>query len=278
MNHKCWILALPFLVATVHLSPAAAPTAVVIEVEAGAHDRQDTPVFCDIPEALRSEKVLSLTRLDNNQPVDVQIERGPVPHAAWIVRDKLPAGHVRRYRLSSVNKNLAKAAVTAEDDRKALVVKLGSRAVLRYNQAVVPSSIPGKPAYGRSGYIHPVYDPEGREVTDDMAPDHAHQHGIMFPYQKVNFQERQLNFWEPANGIISHNRIEALVSGAVFGGFRVALRHDENDLPAGVQPVLRETWEVHVYNIADYFLFGCGYFGTTSKARRMRDLWVDGVA
>jgi hypothetical protein len=88
-----------------------------------------------------------------------------------------------------------------------------------------------------------------------MAPDHAHQHGIMFPYQKVKFQDRQLNFWEPSNGTISHNRTEAVVSGAVFGGFRVTLHHDETDLPAGMRPVLHETWEIHVYNIADFFLF-----------------------
>jgi hypothetical protein len=77
----------------------------------------------------------------------------------------------------------------------------------------------------------------------------------MFPYEKAKFQDQQLNFWEPANGTISHDRTESAVSGQVFGGFRVALRHDENDLPGGLQPVLRETWEVNVYNIPDYFVF-----------------------
>jgi hypothetical protein len=136
-----------------------------------------------------------------------------------------------------------------------VIVKIGNRTVLRYNEAVVPSSIPGKPEYRRSGYIHPVYDPGGREVTDDMAPDHAHQHGIMFPYEKTKFDDRPLNFWEPSNGTISHDRTEAVFNGQVFGGFQAALRHDENDRPGGLVPVLRETWEVRVYQVSDYFLF-----------------------
>ena len=255
MHRKLWIFALLSLAATLRLTPAATPKGVLIEVDAGAHDRQNTPVFYELPEDLRSQKAFTLKRLDNNQSVDVQVESGLVPRAVWIIRDKLPSGQARRYRLTPADKSASKAAVTTEDDAKCLAVKIGNRAVLRYNEAVIPSSIPGKPEYRRSGYIHPVYDPEGRVVTDDMAPDHAHQHGIMFPYEKVKLQDRHLNFWEPSNGTISHDRTESAVSGQVFGGFRVALRHDENDLPGGLQPVLREAWEVHVYNISDYFLF-----------------------
>ena len=64
-----------------------------------------------------------------------------------------------------------------------------------------------------------------------MAPDHAHQHGVMFPYQNVTFEGRRLNFWEPSNGTVSHARTRSIVSGPVFGGFGVDLRHDENDEP-----------------------------------------------
>jgi hypothetical protein len=254
MHRYLWISAL-LCFAALRLTPAAAPTGVVIAVDAGAHSRQNTPVFYELPETLQSQKAFTLTRLDNNQSVDVQVESGPVPRAVWIIRDKLPAGQARLYRLSPAEKSASKVAVTVDDDAKWLVVRVGNRPVLHYNQAVVASSIPGKPEYRRSGYIHPVYDPEGRIVTDDMAPDHPHQHGIMFPYEKVKFQDRQLNFWEPSNGAISHDRTESVVDGEVFGSFRVALRHDENDLPGDLQPILRETWDVNVYNISDYFLF-----------------------
>jgi hypothetical protein len=77
----------------------------------------------------------------------------------------------------------------------------------------------------------------------------------MFPYEKAEFEGRPLNFWEPSNGTVAHDRNRSTASGPLFGAFRVALRHEENDLAGGPRPVLRETWDVKVYNLADAFLF-----------------------
>ena len=255
MKRKIVILALALVAAAIREIPAAPPRSVIIEADAGSYDRENTPVSYELPGAFRSAKALTLTRLDNHRTLEVQIEPGPAPRAVWIIRDKLPSGQKRSYRLAVSSGPALNPGVTAEDDSKHLVVRVGNRPALQYNEAIVPSSIPGKPEYQRSGYIHPVYDPKGRQVSDDMAPDHAHQHGIMFPYEKVTFEGRHLNFWEPANGTISHERTESVISGPVFGGFFASLRHDENDLPGGLRPVLRETWNVRVYNLADSFLF-----------------------
>ena len=150
----------------------------LIEVDAGSYNRCNTPVSVDLPEALRSVQALRLVDLDDNRPVGVQIEPGSPPRAVWIIRNQLPAGHVRRYRLIPMKHgSVTGTGVVTENDGKSLFVRIGKLTVLRYNEAVVPSSIPGKPQYQRSGYIHPVYDPAGRAITDDMAPDHAHQHG-----------------------------------------------------------------------------------------------------
>ena len=56
MHRKLWIFALLSLAATLRLTPAAAPKGVLIEVDAGAYDRQNTPVFYELPEDLRSQK------------------------------------------------------------------------------------------------------------------------------------------------------------------------------------------------------------------------------
>jgi methane monooxygenase PmoA-like len=250
---KCLPALLLFLMPS---RPAVCANEVTIEVEAGAYDRQGTPVFWELPQALRAQKAFLLTQLDTNQPVDVQVEAGAPPRLVWIIRETLKAGQTRRYRLTAAAaKRPSPAAVTSEDDGKSLTIRIGKRNVLRYNEAVIPSWDPKQPQYARSGYLHPVYDPDGRPVTDDMAPDHAHQHGIMFPYEKVKFEERVLNFWEPSNGTVAHDRIESAVSGTVFGSFQASLRHDENDLPGGLRPVLRESWCVRVYNISGYFVF-----------------------
>jgi hypothetical protein len=244
-------LTVGLLWAAIWQASSASPAAVVIEVAACRHDRQNTIISFVLPEQLHSRGKLSLTRLDNQEPIDVQVDN---VRAVWIMRELLRAGRTRRYRIAPAKAVPLKTAVAAENDGRHLVVRVGSATVLQYNAAVVPSSIPGKPEYQRSGYIHPIYDTEGRSITDDMAPDHAHQHGVMFPYQNVTFEGRRLNFWEPSNGTVSHARTRSIISGPVFGGFGVDLQHDEND-PSGSRPVLDETWDVAVYNRNDAFLF-----------------------
>ena len=149
-----------------------AAEAVTLEVAAGEHDRQDTIVVSELPEALRDTKVFRLARLDNGVALPVQWVPGVKPQVAWIVREKLPAGQSRRYRLVAAGNLLDKfgGGVTVDDDGRRLLVRSGGRPVLCYNHAVVPSPIPNTPCYARSGYIHPVYNPSGQVVTDDFNP------------------------------------------------------------------------------------------------------------
>jgi hypothetical protein len=235
------------------LALSAASKGMVLEVDGGAYDRGNTPVVFQLPESLRKQQHFMLTELDTKRAVDVQVDRGRI---LWIIRDKLPAGQTRRYRLAAVSgKHQLPAAVTADDDGQRLLIKIANRPVLQYNKAVVPSPDPRKPEYRRSGYLHPVYDPDGRPVTDDMAPDHMHQHGVMFAYEKATFEGRAVNFWEPANGSVEHEAIRSTVSGPVFAEFEPVLRHMVNDAPGGPRQALRETWRVRVYNITDFYLF-----------------------
>ena len=234
---------------------SAVPNEVDITVEAGAYDRVGTPVFMVLPESLRATPNFALTQADTNGVIAAQVESGDPPRLVWIV-DRLKAGQVRHYRLAGLQgKTAPLPAVVTENDGKLLSVKIAGKTVLQYNEAAVPSPIPNKPEYRRSGYLHPIFDPLGRPITDDMAPDHAHQHGVMFAYEKTQFEGSSLNFWEPSNGTISHERTLPTVSGSVFGGFQVLLSHNENDLPSGQRHVLRETWNVRVFNLKDYFLF-----------------------
>ncbi len=239
----------PLLFAVLML--AAPGRDLVLEVAAGAHDRANTPVSFALPDTLVRQRLFTLQEIDGGRAVDVQADRG---YIVWIVRDRLKAGQIRRYRLSAGSAKTP-VAMTAEDDGKRVLIKAGTRRVLQYNAAVVPSADPVKPEYRRSGYLHPVYDPEGRPVTDDMAPDHAHQHGIMFPYEKTTFEGRAANFWEPSNGTVEHDAVRSTASGPVFAGFQASLRHVVNDAPGGPRQALRETWDVRVYNFSDLVLF-----------------------
>src|SRR5207247_1566621 len=47
----------------------------------------------------------------------------------------------------------------------------------------------------RGGYLHPVFTPSGKLLTDDYATNHLHHHGIWFSWARVEFEGRQPDFW-----------------------------------------------------------------------------------
>jgi len=236
---------------------AVARAEVVIEVSAGKHNRIDTPLSVKLPVSLQGNH-FNLKRLDADTSVPVQIISRKKRRLIWLLGDPLAAGETRRYRLSPSEKPSSKNdAVTVDDDGKRLRVAVGGKPVLVYNTALVPSPNRKEPYYDRSGYIHPVYNPAGQAITDDFAPDHPHQHGIMLPWTNTKFEGRSVNFWDQNGGTgrIEHATTQSLVGGPVFGGFAVGLKQLDTTTPDKPKAVLDETWLVRVYNLADAFLF-----------------------
>jgi len=113
--------------------------------------------------------------------------------------------------------------------------------LLRYNAAYVESPQANAPWYGRSGFIHPVYTPAGRIVTDDFPADHLHQHGLMFAWTSARIDGRHVDFWNSGqrSGIVEH--VETVQADE--DSLSVKLRH----IDPTVQPpqvVLQETWQI----------------------------------
>ena len=226
----------------------------MVEVAAGPHLRRDTPVVFALPAPLAAARAVTLTDLDQ-----AKAGRGPAPRPsgrsrrAWsgCIRDPLPAGATRRYRLEPADPAApARAAVTCVGDGKHLRLQIGDRPVLQYNTAMVESPGGIEPYYRRSGQIHPLFTPSGRIVSDDFPPDHAHQHAVFFAWVNTTFEGRHLDFWnqKEQTGRIEHAATLGMAGGPVFGQFQVKLRHDDMTAPGGPRPVLDEVWTVRAYN------------------------------
>ena len=230
---------------------------VILEVRAGEHDREGCPASVELPPALRSCRQLRMVQVDSGRAVPVQVDDGQVPRVWWCLREKLPAGKTLRYRLDAATDQTAdREGVTVEDDGKRLWVKVAGKPMLAYNHAIVPAPNPAEPYYAKSGYLHPVYTPAGRLVTDDFNPDHPHQHGIMFAWRKTTFEGRSTNGWDQKSGLgrVEHVRVEKSGGGPVFGFFRAALRQVDLTAPGGPKPVLHLACQVRVYNFTDRFV------------------------
>jgi hypothetical protein len=143
--------------------------------------------------------------------------------------------------------------VSAKRDGKQIVFFTGGREMLRYQAE--PGEFPRpeiKEAFRRGGYLHPIYTPSGRLVTDDFPTNHIHHHGIWMPWTKTEFEGRAPDFWNMGAGT---GRVEFVAVDDVWmkdgqAGFKA--RHQFVDLLA--QPpkaALHETWEVAVSAVGE---------------------------
>lgn len=106
-----------------------------------------------------------------------------------------------------------------------------------------------KEVFKRGGYIHPIWSPSGKQVTDDYAPNHLHHHGIWFPWTKTEFEGRTPDFWNMGDGKgkVEFVKMGEVWSGGVHAGFTTHQRHV--DLTSGEpKAALEETWQVVAYH------------------------------
>jgi hypothetical protein len=98
---------------------------------------------------------------------------------------------------------LALSAATAADPASfgfrqtsatALELSDGGKPVFVYNFGMVLK--PGFPeSMRRSGYLHPVYAPDGTILTDDFNADHPHHRGISWMWPEVSVGDKKGDIW-----------------------------------------------------------------------------------
>ena len=227
-------------------------------VAAGTLDRRNTIVSFPLPERLKG-KLYGL-RDESGRVIPLQVD--PQRQATFVLPE-LRAGATKRYRLETAGTRAPAAIESAElvRDGNKLNVRVAGRPVLSYQaQAGELPSPDIKPIFRRGGYIHPVYTPSGKLVTDDYPSDHFHHHGIWFAWTKTEFEGRHPDFWNvgDATGRVEFEAVDETWSGPVQAGFKT--RHQSVDLTgAAPKTVLNEVWEVVIYQAVKgpkpYYMF-----------------------
>jgi hypothetical protein len=232
-----------------------AASARTVTVEAGDFDRHDSIVRVAIP-GEKGEWELQ----HGGTSVPLQIDGAG---QAWFVLGDLPRGQRRTYTLAPRPASGVTAA-TITNTGDALKLGLFGKPLLEYR--LQPAPLPAgrtdlKPSFQRAGYLHPVFSPSGRLVTDDYPPNHKHHHGIWFTWTHTQFEGRNPDFWNlgDGKGTVEFERLEGVWNGPVHAGF--VSRHRAIDLTAKEpKPALREVWELRAYAVGNsatrpYFLF-----------------------
>lgn len=84
---------------------------------------------------------------------------------------------------------LAGMTVSESEDGR-FTFKENERPVLTYNfkDQPVPPGVTGIYAVPRGDYVHPIYGPDGEELTLAYSPDHPHHRGIYWAWPEVTYQ------------------------------------------------------------------------------------------
>ena len=161
------------------------------------------------------------------------------------------AGESSTFTLAAGNSAPA-AGVDLKTEKTHLVVAVGGAAVFAYQMDKDALPRPNiDPKFKRAGYLHPVYAPSGKVISDDYPQQHIHHHGIWAPWTNTEFQGRKPDFWNMGakTGLVEFDAVDRTWTGPVHGGF--VSRHRFVDLkgPEGPVTALNETWEVTAYAI-----------------------------
>ncbi len=167
----------------------------------------------------------------------------------------------------------APAGILCKETDDQIVVTRNDRHVLTYQKTVkVPPDVDVK--YGRSGFVHPISTPSGRMLTDDYPlPHHSHQHGLFFAWRNATFEGKKLNFWEPGDAKVRHEKTLEIMNEEGMAGFRVELAH-----VSGAQTILKEIWTVKVSSDTGYIDLKSEQHCATDSALTLERFHYGGMA
>jgi len=142
-----------------------------------------------------------------------------------------------------------KSPAKVVQDEDSITLFLRDKPVLRYYTALcdVPAGV--NPLYRRSGFIHPLWSPEGRVLTRIQPPDHYHHYGIWNPWTMTHIEGREVDFWNltKGQGTVRFAGLEEIVQENWGGGFQVRQEHvDLTARPQG-RVSIEETWDIRAF-------------------------------
>lgn len=218
----------------------------VVTIPAAAFERVDIPVYLRLKRPATKDYGLRNETTGHVYPIQWQGDS-----AVFIPADPIPANQEARFTLRSVT--LKQGAVHIERSASEVRVLKGDHPVFVYHIAEVMPPADSPALYKRSGFIHPLYTPEGKIVTDAFPSNHAHQHALFHAWTHTRFKGHHVDFWNQhkLEGTVGNAAFVSKKEGSVFS--ELVTRQDYISLTDGA--ILREYWEIRIYNTHQHFLF-----------------------
>ncbi|ANH82334.1 hypothetical protein A8C56_16415 [Niabella ginsenosidivorans] len=179
-------------------------------------------------------------------PVPFQTETNGRRRLCWL----LTPGRQRTRSYELVKGKSAPAPSMAPlIENGAVTLRNGNQSLLRYHFETVYPPKGVDTAYKRSGFIHPLWTPNGEELTRINAPDHYHHWGLWNPWTHVLFEKDTVDFWnlKDRKGTVRFGGFAGIFSGAVYSGYQALHQHIVFKKDGSEKTAMNELQTVKVY-------------------------------
>lgn len=210
-----------------------------------------TPVSIDLDEITYvSDTLLNLYLISGGgrTPVPFQVDPGASRRLNWIVPPVIRPGEKYQYELVREKaKNSAEMKATPENG--VLTIRKGDQDLLQYYYKPVYPPEGVDTVYKRSGFIHPLWSPNGQVLTRIQPPDHYHHYGIWNPWTQVEYEGETVDFWNinSKQGTVRFAKFVAVQEGPVFAEFKALHEHVVFKKTGAEKVALNEVQGVRVY-------------------------------
>ena len=107
--------------------------------------------------------------------------------------------------------------------------------------------------FKRSGFIHPLWSPDGQVLSRIQAPDHYHHYGIWGPRTKTHINGREVDFWNliKGEGTVRFAGFLSETEGPVYSGFRALQEHIDFGGRGEDRVAMNEVLDVRAWNVGN---------------------------
>ncbi len=128
---------------------------------------------------------------------------------------------------STANAQVNTAAFFSIDTTSTLTILFKQQPLLTYQYKVAYPPAGVDTIYKRSGFIHPLYTPNGQVLTQIQPADHYHHYGIWNPWTHTLFEKDTIDFWNlhARKGTVRFMKFTEISKTENFATYTALLEH-----------------------------------------------------
>ncbi len=225
------------------------------QVNTGDYDRIDCPIAIKIQldNHKWQAKKIQLVEVGefSKKSIPFQFDENDTNKLWFILHGFTPKHTIRNFVIihESTKENIQQIDLIKKDG--ALQLIKNNNPILNYHYKIVvpPKGVDEK--YKKSGFIHPLWSPNGEILTRIQPSDHYHHYGIWGPWTKTHINNRQVDFWNLAKGqgTVLFKSFKNEIQGNIYSGFTALQEYIDFGASSKNRVALNEDLQIKVWNL-----------------------------